>query len=130
MFKRINKLTRSHTAQYEDEHRYEHWLVDNQVYFITSKCRDGFHAFASEEAKAIFWEKFEKYTREFGFEPWVTSLLNNHYHTLGYFRISAGLPKMMQRIHGSVAKRVNDLFPNVFLSSGETPKVMNILMAV
>jgi hypothetical protein len=28
--------------------------------------------------------QFEKYTNQFSFTPWVTSLLKNHYHTLGY----------------------------------------------
>jgi hypothetical protein len=59
----------------------------------------------------VFWQKFEQYTAEFGFEPWVTSLLDNHYHTVGYLSVGANLPKIMQRIHGSVAKLVNDLLP-------------------
>ena len=109
MSKRFKRITRSRNALRDDQHRYEHWLVDNQVYFITSRCRDRFPAFASEEAKQIFWQKFEQYTTKFGFEPWITSLLDNHYHALGYFALGANLPKMMQRLHGSVAKLVNDL---------------------
>lgn len=114
MSKRIARITRSRTALHDDQHRYEHWLVDNQVYFITSRCRDRFRAFATEEAKQIFWTKFEHYTAEFGFEPCVTSLLDNHYHSLGYLALGANLPKMMQRIHGSVATLVNDLLPERF----------------
>jgi hypothetical protein len=37
--------------------------------------------------------------------------VDNHYHTLGYLRERTKLPMMMQRIHGSVAKLVNDLLP-------------------
>jgi hypothetical protein len=37
--------------------------------------------------------------------------MDNHYHSLGYLRMGKNLPKMMQRIHGSVAKLVNDLLP-------------------
>lgn len=59
----------------------------------------------------MFWDRFEHYTHEFAFTPWVTSLLDNHYHTLGYLRQGANLTPMMQRIHGSVAKLVNDLLP-------------------
>ena len=92
-------------------HRYEHWLVDNQVYFVTARCRDRIAAFASEAAKAVFWDRFDHYAKEFGFTPWVTSLLDNHYHTLGYLRTGDDLPRMMQRIHGSVAKLVSDLLP-------------------
>ena len=40
--------------------------------------------------------------------PWLTSLLDNHYHTLGYLREGRRLGRMMQRLHGSVAKLVND----------------------
>jgi hypothetical protein len=34
--------------------------------------------------------------------------MDNHYHTLGFLRVGENLPRMMQRIHGSVAKLVND----------------------
>ena len=111
MGKRIERLSRSSNAASRDRHRYEHWLVDNQVYFITARCRDRFPAFSSDAAKAVFWDRFEHYTSEYGYVPWVTSVLDNHYHTLGYLREGAPLPRMMQRLHGSIAKLVNDLLP-------------------
>jgi hypothetical protein len=111
MSKRVDKISRSQNKERGEHHRFEHWLADNQVYFITARCRDQFPAFASETAKAVFWKQFDKYTKEFGFTPWVTSLVDNHYHALGYLRIGANLPRMMQRLHGSVAKLVNDLLP-------------------
>jgi hypothetical protein len=111
MPKRIEKISRSRNAASRDQHRFEHWRVDNQVYFITARCRDKFAAFATETAKSIFWDRFDHYTAEFGFAPWVTSLLDNHYHTLGYLRIGKNLSPMMQRLHGSTAKLVNDLLP-------------------
>lgn len=106
---RIAKDSRSQNEIYRGVHRFEHWQIDNQVYFITARCRDQYPAFASESAKHVFWDRFGNYTKEFGFIPWVTSLLGNHYHTLGYLRIGANLPRMMQRFHGSVAKLTNDL---------------------
>jgi hypothetical protein len=111
MAKPIQRVSRSRNTAYRGRRRYEHWLVDNQVYFITARCRDRYPAFASDAAKAVFWERFDHYTQEFGFVPWVTSLLDNHYHTLGYLRVGENLIRMMQRIHGSVAKLVNDLLP-------------------
>ncbi|HEX3355850.1 MAG TPA: hypothetical protein VHS31_02620 [Tepidisphaeraceae bacterium] len=114
MSKPITHLTRSRTALHNDQYRYEHWLVDHQVYFITARCRDRFRAFASDQAKRIFWTKFDQYTKQFDFKPWITTLLDNHYHTLGYLALGKNLPTMMQRIHGSVAKLVNDLLPNRF----------------
>jgi REP element-mobilizing transposase RayT len=111
MRKSIDKRSRSQIKTRGELHRYEHWLVDNQVYFITARCRDRIPAFATEQTKAIFWNRFEHYTKEFEFTPWVTSLLDNHYHTLGYLRKGDDLPRMMQRIRGSVAKLVNDLLP-------------------
>lgn len=111
MSKRIEKISRSKNAEYREHHRFEHWLIDNQVYFITARCRDKVPCLAAEAAKAVFWDRFEFYTNEFGFTPWVTSLLDNHYHTLGYLRKGEALPRMMQRLHGSVAKLVNDLLP-------------------
>jgi hypothetical protein len=112
MAKPIQKISHSKQEAFQDRHRYEHWQIDNQVYFITARCRDQFPAFADNEAKTIFWDKFEQYTREFRFVPWVTSLLDNHYHTLGYLYNGKNLPTLMQRLHGSIAKLVNDFLPH------------------
>lgn len=103
----------SHTSNewYGGRRRFEHWYKDNQVYFITARVRGQIHAFAGEGAKAVFWRQFEKYSSQFGFVPWVTSLLANHYHTLGYLRPNGDLPGLMKHFHGSVAKLVNDLLP-------------------
>jgi REP element-mobilizing transposase RayT len=109
--KPTRKLSRSRNREYRGRTRFEHWYCDNQVYFITARCRDRFPAFASDKAKSVFWDRFDHYTAEFGFTPWVTSLVDNHYHTLGYLRDGSKLRVMMQRIHGSVAKLVNDLLP-------------------
>src|SRR6185295_15535933 len=49
--------------------------------------------------------------RQYGFTPFVTTLMNNHYHCEGYIKVGNNLGLMMQRIHGSVAKLVNDLLP-------------------
>jgi hypothetical protein len=78
MAKPIRKISRSLDERCGGEHCHEHWLVDNQVYFITARCRDRFPAFESEAAKAVFWDRFEHYTSECTFTPWVTSLLDNH----------------------------------------------------
>jgi hypothetical protein len=92
-------------------HRFEHWYRDNTIYFITARCRGKFPAFESELAKEIFWERFDHYCRHYGFVPFVTSLLDNHYHTLGYLRVGQNLGPLMRHLHGSVAKKVNDLLP-------------------
>jgi len=108
---RFQKVSHTHLEHFNGKHRFEHWYRDNTVYFITSKCRDGYHAFTSEQAKAIFWDRFNYYTQMHGFVPWVTTLVDNHYHTLGYLRVGKELGQMMRKIHGSVAKLVNDLLP-------------------
>ena len=108
---RFRQSTHARRERTDGRHRFEHWYRDNTVYFITAKCRDGFPSFESEDAKRLFWDRFTFWTTHFGFVAWVTSILNNHYHTLGYLRIGENLGPMMQRIHGSVAKLVNDLGP-------------------
>ena len=108
MPKRIVKTSESPDEHRFGKHRFEHWQVDNQVYFLTARCREKFPAFRGEAAKAIFWDRFGHWTAEHGFTPWVTSLLDNHYHTIGYLREGRQLPEMMRRIHGSIAKLVND----------------------
>jgi hypothetical protein len=99
--------------EYTDDgrHRFEHWYRDNTVYFITARCREYFPAFESEVAKQVFWDRFDYWTAFYGFVPWITSLLRNHYHAIGYLKVGENLGPMMQRIHGSVAKLVNDLLP-------------------
>ena len=52
----------THNEHWKGRHRFEHWYRDNSVSFITARCRDRFHAFESEQAKAIFWDRFEDYT--------------------------------------------------------------------
>ncbi|HSI33316.1 MAG TPA: hypothetical protein VK986_06960 [Tepidisphaeraceae bacterium] len=104
----FRKTSLTYREKYDGKHRFEHWYRDNQVYFITARCRAGTAAFALPKAQEIVWTKFDQYTAEFDFEPWVTSLMTNHYHTLGYLRKKENLGPMMQRLHGSVAKLVND----------------------
>jgi REP element-mobilizing transposase RayT len=103
----------SHNAEefFGAQHRFEHWYRDNTVYFITARCRGRTNAFTSETCKAIFWDCFDRYTAKCGFVPFVTSLLSNHYHTLGYLKVGLNLASMMKGIHGSVAKLVNDRLP-------------------
>jgi hypothetical protein len=109
--RRFRKRSCRADEYHDGQHRFEHWYRDNTVYFITARCRDRFPAFQSENATAIFWDRFNYYTALYGFIPWITTLLNNHYHTLGYLKIGEQLGPMMQRIHGSVAKLVNDQLP-------------------
>jgi len=111
MPKPIDAISRSRNRTWKGHLRYVHWLVDNQVYFITARVRDGFPAFAQDDAKRVFWTKFEQYAEQFGFRPWVTSLLDNHYHCLGHLKLGGHLPRFIQRLHGSVAKLLNDLLP-------------------
>jgi hypothetical protein len=105
-------FSRSSDKYYKGQHRFEHWYRDNTVYFITARTRDGYHAFLSKDAKAIFWDRFDHYTQQFNFQPWVTTIVSNHYHTLGYLSKKENLGILMQRLHGSVAKLVNDLLPD------------------
>ena len=127
--KPVRRSGSSTQRTYRGKHRFEHWYADNQVYFITARCRDRFKAFADERAKTIFWTQFNRYTQEFGFTPWVTSLIDNHYHTLGYLRRGDQLGTMMQRIHGSVAKLVNDTLDSGSGPSGNKRAIRIILMA-
>ena len=81
---------------------------------FTSSLRgagDQFHAFKTEEAKRIFWDRLAHYCAEFGLIPWIVTLMSNHYHILGYLKRGENLGPMMQRLHGSVAKLVNDTLP-------------------
>src|SRR5438874_12310295 len=110
-YREIRKYSRDAKEFHKGKHRFEHWYVDNQVYFITARCRDKFPAFESEQAKAIFWDRFDHYTKLHTFTPLVTTLMNNHYHTEGYLKVGAELGEMMRKLHGSVAKLVNDILP-------------------
>ena len=100
---------------------FQHWYRDNQVYFITARCRDRYPALASEQAKAIFWEQFNKYTAKHQFTPWVTSLLDNHWHTVGYLQLGADLAPMMNGIQGATSKLVNDLLQSEFYAGRLAP---------
>jgi len=79
----VRRSSRARERIVNDQHRFEHWYRSNQVYFITGRCVEGYPAFDAEDAKGVFWDRFEHYTREWQFTPWATSLLSNHYHTIG-----------------------------------------------
>jgi len=100
------------------------------VYFITARCRDRFRCFASDEAKRVFWDRFNLYTSKHGFVPWVTTLLDNHYHTIGYLRVGEELKEMMRKLHGSVAKLVNDVLPERRVPFFSERGIRTILMDV
>ena len=93
---------------FDGRHRFEHWYRDNTVYFITARVRDRHHAFATDQAKQIFWNRFDHYAVLHGYTPWITTLIDNHYHTLGYLKEGRQLGQLMRKLHGSVAKLVND----------------------
>jgi len=91
------------------QRRFEYWYRDNTVYFLTARCRAKFAAFESKAAKEIFWDRFTHYCGRYEFVPFVTSLMDNHYHCLGYLKVGENLGTFMRHLHGSVAKMVNDL---------------------
>jgi REP element-mobilizing transposase RayT len=104
----LRKGSHSPHEFFGSQHRFEHWYRDNSIYFITARCRHRTAAFATPACKDIFWDRFNHYVAVFGFVPIIVSLLDNHYHLLGYLREGKNLGPMMQKLHGSVAKLVND----------------------
>jgi hypothetical protein len=106
---RLRKSAGAAKESFDGTHRFEHWYRDNSVYFITTSTREHHRSFATAQAKAIFWDRFEHYTKAHEFFPWVTTLLDTHYHTVGYLRRGEELGEMMRKLHGSVAKLVNDI---------------------
>ena len=102
----FRKSSISSNEFHEGQHRFEHWYRDNTIYFITSRCRDRYPAFASEEAKQIFWDRYNFYTQQYEFVPLNTSLLDNHYHAMLYGKIGENLGPFIRHLHGSVAKLV------------------------
>lgn len=108
----MGSFSRSHPStpeHFQGKHRFEHWYRDEQVYLITARTRHGAPAFETEAAKAVFWDRFTYYAALHRFDPWITSLLVNHYHAVGYINVGVELKEMMRKLHGSVAKLVNDL---------------------
>jgi hypothetical protein len=49
------------------------------------------------------------YAAKHTFERWVTTLLDNHYQIVGYLKVGLELRELMRKLHGSVAKMVNDV---------------------
>jgi len=105
----LRKSSISRDKWWDGQHRFEHWYRDNTIYFITARCRGRYPAFRTDEAKRIFWKRFDHYAPEYGFVPIIRSLLDNHYHALGYLKRGANLGPMMRLIHGSASKLVNDV---------------------
>ena len=66
VYRPLGKTSRSWSEYVNGGHRHEHWLV-----------RSHQHGFATEEAKAVFWERFDDLHRRVRLTPSVTSLLSN-----------------------------------------------------
>lgn len=62
-----------------------------------------------DAAAAIFWDRFLYWSATHQFTPWVATLMSNHYHFIGYLKVGAELRELMRKLHGSVAKLVNDV---------------------
>lgn len=59
------KSSYSPHEHHQGRHRFEHWYVDNQVYFITARCADRFPAFRSESWGAFMpTVPYARYERE------------------------------------------------------------------
>jgi hypothetical protein len=99
----MRKSSYTRNEFFDGQHRREHWYRDNTVYFITSRVRDGLAALETDDAKNIFWDRFDYYTQLHGFFPWVATVMNNHYHVEGDLRDGEQLGEMMRKLHGSVA---------------------------
>jgi len=107
----FRSVSHTRTQHFRGQHRFEHWYRDNSVYFITSKVRDGHHAFRADEAKQLFWDRLLHHATSHGFVLFVATLMSNHYHVLGYLRHGKQLGQFVRKFHGSVAKLTNDLLP-------------------
>jgi hypothetical protein len=73
---RFRTCAHTHREFHQGQRRFEHWYADNMVYFITAPCRDRYPAFESTAAQAVFWDRFDHYTKLHRFVPWVTTLIN------------------------------------------------------
>ena len=112
MTKHVNRVGASQRKRElggKKRHRREHWLIDNQIYFITARCRDGLLIFEDEQAAEIFWNRFDHHTLAQQITPIVTSLVGNHYHLLAHVEVGANVPVFVRNLHGSTAKLTNDL---------------------
>jgi hypothetical protein len=99
----LRKSSHTNREFHDGEHRFEHWYRDNSVFFITSKVREGRAMFATEEAKLIFWDRFDYYTKLHQFIPWDATVMNNHYHFVGYMKDAQQLGEMMRKRIGRMA---------------------------
>jgi REP element-mobilizing transposase RayT len=102
----LRKYSGTKNEWYDGAHRFEHWYRDNTVYLITARVRDKRHVFATPETQAIFWDRFDHWTSVHGFTPWLTTLMSNHYHTIGYVDRADEIGEMMRKLHGSAAMLV------------------------
>jgi hypothetical protein len=109
---RFRKVSATKNEWWQGKHRFEHWYRDNTVHFLTSRVSDRSHVFLTPGAAEVFWDPWDHWTKACDIRPLVTTLMSNHYHTVAYLRRGASLGPFMQKLHGSLAKLVNDLLPS------------------
>ncbi|MEL7238232.1 MAG: transposase [Planctomycetota bacterium] len=110
VFERIRKASRTKEEKRPDgSHRFEHWIKDNQLYFLTCCTKGHAHVFKSRQAQEVFWQCFNRWHERSGFKVCVVTLMSSHYHLVGYAKVGQQLVDFVQGLHGSTARAVNPL---------------------
>ncbi|MGC8787604.1 MAG: REP-associated tyrosine transposase [Anaerolineae bacterium] len=89
------------------DHHPPHIFLDDAWYFISVSTLDHARFLASGRAKALVRDQLKELITEFGviLRAWV--ILDDHYHLLLKTNIGKDLSRLLGRLHGATARRLN-----------------------
>jgi len=85
-----------------------HLFLDDTPYFITGAIYEKRRLLESAEIKQLLLKQINEYFKKFewALHHWV--ILDNHYHLMGKSKLGKDMTRIMQGIHGSTSKPIQE----------------------
>jgi putative transposase len=93
-------------------HAPPHRLAGAGVYFLTARCLNQVHHFATPERRDFLQERLLTLAQRYGWRMEAWAVLSNHYHFVAHCggnAEAASLSPYMRHLHGDTARHVNKL---------------------
>ena len=88
-------------------------IDDNQLYHIYNRGNNKQHIFLCDEDYLFFLKRLDEYCKRYSINKFAYCLMPNHYHLILNQNMGGNLPRMMDTLATSVAKRFNLKYQHV-----------------
>jgi putative transposase len=89
-------------------HTPAHLFLDDTPYFITGAIYEKRHLLESTELKQLLLKQINEYFKQYDWELHHWVILDNHFHLMGKSKLGKDMTRIMQGIHGSTSKPIQE----------------------